>query len=317
MRKIAVTGAAGQIAYSLLFRLCAGEVFQEPFELRLLEVPEAMGFLQGVLMELEDSAFPLLKKVVIGSDPREVFRGADLALLVGAKPRGPGMERSDLLAENGKIFAEHGKALNEVASPDVLVFVVGNPVNTNTLIAMRHAPKIPKERFFSMAGLDHNRAVGMLAQKAGVSPEKVERVAIWGNHSATQVVDFTHARIGGKSVLELIPRSWCEEHLFPRVQKRGAEVIGARGKSSAASATQGVISSLQFLYTPSEKWFSIGIPSEGNSYHIAEGLIFSFPCRSLGEGKVEIVSGLSLDPFIREKLILTEKELIEERSMAL
>ena len=317
MRKIAVTGAAGQIAYSLLFRLCAGEVFQESFELRLLELPEALGALRGVAMELDDSAFPLLRNVVISSDPREVFEDADLALLIGSKPRGPGMERSDLLAENGKIFAAHGKALNDVASADVLVFVVGNPVNTNTLIAMTHAPRIAKERFFSMAGLDHNRAVAMVAQKAGVSPAEVEQTAIWGNHSATQVVDFTHAQIGHRSLLDQIDRKWCEEELLPRVQKRGAEVISVRGKSSAASAAQGVISSLQFLYRPSRHWFSIGISSDGNRYGIEDGLIFSFPCRSLGEGRVEIVPNLSLDPFIREKLAITERELIEERNIAL
>lgn len=319
MKKVAVSGAGGQIAYSFLFRLAAGEVFgnEEPIELKLLEVPQAIESLKGTVMELEDCAFPLLEKVEIEHDAWKVFEGVDLAVLIGAKPRGPGMERKDLLIENGKIFIEQGKALSDVAGKDVRVFVVGNPANTNALIAMEHAEKIGRDRFFAMTGLDHNRAVSMLAQKGGVNVDDVEKMAIWGNHSSTQVVDFTHAELAGKNALELIGRKWCEEEFFPKVQKRGAEVIAARGKSSAASAAQGIISSLQFLYQKREGWFSFGLCSDGNSYGVEGGLIFSFPCRSLGGGNIEVVKGLEWDPFVREKIAITEKELIEERKIAL
>ncbi len=320
LKRIAVTGGAGQIAYSILFRIASGEMLgmDQPVALHILELASSLEALKGVVMELEDCAFPLLKEIHIGSDPREVFKGVNLALLIGSKPRGPGMERKDLLAENGKIFIEQGKALNDVAASDVLVFVVGNPCNTNALIAMHHAPKIPRNRFFAMMRLDQNRAASMLARKAGVFITDVSHVCVWGNHSATQVPDFVNAKIRGKPALETIgDRFWCEEEWIPLVQKRGAAVIAARGKSSAASAANAAIDSIRSLMlpTPQGEWFSVGLISDGNSYGIAEGLIFSFPCRSLGNGKVEIVSNVSWDPYIEEKVRLTEKELLEERSL--
>lgn len=320
LKRIAVTGAGGQIAYSLLFRIASGEMLgpDQPVALHLLEVPQALDSLKGVVMELEDCAFPLLKEVKIGSDPIQVFEGVNYALLVGAKPRGPGMERKDLLADNGKIFIEQGKALNASAAGDVLIFVVGNPCNTNCLIAMHHAPKIPKERFFAMMRLDQNRAKAMLASKAGVPITDVSHVAVWGNHSATQVPDFINAKIKNKPALEMIKdRKWCEEEFLPLVQKRGAAVIAARGKSSAASAANAAIDSIRSLVFPTQggDWFSIGLCSDGNPYGIQEGLIFSFPCRSLGDGKIEIVKNVPLDPFLKAKIALTEKELLEERQL--
>jgi malate dehydrogenase len=271
-----------------------------------------------VVMELEDCAFPLLKEVKIGSDPYEVFKEVNCALLVGAKPRGPGMERKDLLGENGKIFVEQGKALNASAASDVLVFVVGNPCNTNCLIAMHNAPKIPKSRFFAMMRLDQNRAASMLAAQAKASVSEMSRVVVWGNHSATQVPDFVNAKIRGKPALDLISdRKWCEEVFVPAVQQRGAAVIAARQKSSAASAANAVIDSIRSLIlpTPKDDWFSIGLLSNGNPYGIEENLIFSFPCRSKGNGQVEIVPNVSWDPFLKEKIALTQKELLSEREL--
>jgi len=318
LKRIAVTGAAGQIAYNLLFRIASGEMLgpDQPIALHLLEVPEAEGALKGVVMELEDCAFPLLQEIRMGSDPYRLFEGVDYALLVGAKPRGPGMERKDLLGDNGKIFIEQGKALNQSAASDVLVFVVGNPCNTNCLIAMHHAPRLKKERFFAMMCLDENRAKAMLAAKAHVNVSEVTQMAVWGNHSSTQVPDFSHAKIQGKPALDVISdRKWCEEVFIPSVQKRGAAVIAARGKSSAASAANAVIGSIRSLLVPTPKgnWFSVGLLSNGNSYGIGEDLIFSFPCRSLGNGKVEIVKDLPLDPFLKNRIALTQKELLEER----
>lgn len=320
VKRIAITGAGGQIAYSILFRIAAGEMLgrDQPIALHLLEIPEAQGPLMGVAMELEDCAFPLLKEVKISADPYEAFEGVHYALLIGAKPRGPGMERKDLLGENGKIFIEQGKALNASAARDVLVFVVGNPCNTNCLIAMHHAPALPKEHFFAMTRLDQNRAQSMLAAKAKVGVEEVSNIAIWGNHSATQVPDFVNAKIRGKSALDLIKdRKWCEEELVPMVQKRGATVIAARGKSSAASAANAAIDSIRSLVqpTPAGDWFSVGLISDGNKYGIQKGLIFSFPCRSKGNGKIEIVDNVPWDSFLKEKIALTEKELLEERSL--
>lgn len=320
VKRIAITGAGGQIAYSILFRIAAGEMLgqDQPIALHLLEVSEAQGSLQGVVMELQDCAYPLLKEVVVGSDPYKVFEGVSYALLIGAKPRGPGMERKDLLGENGKIFIEQGKALNAAAASDVIIFVVGNPCNTNCLIAMHHAPKIPKDRFFAMMRLDQNRAKAMLAVKAGVAVETVSQVAVWGNHSATQVPDFLNAKIQGKPALEAIKdRKWCEEEFVPLVQKRGAAVIAARGKSSAASAANAAIDSIRSLVqpTPQDDWFSIGMISNGNPYGIQEDLIFSFPCRSKGNGKIEIVKNVPWDPFLKERIALTEKELLEEKEL--
>lgn len=317
LKRIAVTGGAGQIAYSLLFRLAKGELLgpNQPIALHLLDVPEGVAGLKGVLMELEDCVFPLLKEIKIGSDPEEMFGGVHLAFLVGAKPRGPGMERKDLLADNGKIFVEQGKALNRAAAKDVRVLVVGNPCNTNCLIAMHHAPDIPKSQFHAMTRLDQNRAVFQLAKKAGVETHEVSKVTIWGNHSATQVPDFVHAEIQKKPALQMIDdRKWLEGFFVQAVQKRGAEVIAARGKSSAASAASAAIDSMRSLWVKSD-WFSAGVYSHGNPYGIRDDLVFSFPCRSKGEGDLEIISGLKWDQFLQEKIAITQKELEEERDL--
>ncbi len=320
LKRIAVTGGAGQIAYSLLFRIANGEMLgkDQPIALHILEIPEAMKALEGVQMELEDCAFPLLKEVVIGSDPKKIFKDVDIALLVGAKPRGPGMERAELLSENGKIFVEQGRALNEVAKPDVKVLVVGNPCNTNCLIAMSNAPRIPRENFHAMMRLDHNRAASQIARKSGADVSDVSHMIIWGNHSSTQVPDFVNAKVRGKPVKDVIhDKDWLEGEFINTVQKRGAAIIAARGKSSAASAASAIIDSIQALMnpTPNGHWFSSGIYSKGNPYGIAEDLIFSFPCRSLGDGKVEIVKNLAWDEFLKNKIKLTEKELMEERDL--
>jgi malate dehydrogenase len=319
VKKIVVTGGAGQIAYSLLFRIASGEMFglKQKVALHILELPEALKALEGVVMELDDCSFPLLHEVKIGSDPHTLFQGVHLAILVGAKPRGPGMERRDLLAENAKIFIEQGKALNQAAE-DVKVVVVGNPCNTNCLIAMHHAHKVRKENFFSMTRLDENRAKALLAQKAGVAVTEVRQVCVWGNHSATQVPDFMHAKIGKKRVSDVIKdQTWLEREFVVRIQKRGADVIAARGKSSAASAAQGIIDTVKSLYvpTPEDDFYSVSLLSDHNPYSIQQGLIFSFPCRTLANGKVEIVPGLELDSFLKEKIALTEKELLEEKHL--
>ena len=315
IKRVAVTGAAGQIAYSLLFRIAAGDLLgpDQPVALHLLDIPDAIPSLKGVAMELDDCVFPLLKEVKIGSDPEEIFGGVHYALLVGSKPRGPGMERKDLLVDNGKIFIGQGKALNHAASRDVRVLVVGNPCNTNCLILMHHAPDIPKENFHAMTRLDQNRAVFQLAMRAKVGIEEVSHVAIWGNHSSTQVPDFVNAKIRGRSATEAISdRRWLEEEFVLKIQKRGAEVIGARGKSSAASAAHAAIGSLRSILAPTS-YFSAAVFSEGNPYGVANDLVFSFPCRSQGKGDWEIVSGALLDSFLKDKIALTQKELIEER----
>ena len=315
---VAVTGGAGQIAYSVLFRIASGEMLgpDQPISLRILEVPEAKDALQGVVMELEDSAFPLLHDVQIATDPFEVFEGVQIALLIGAKPRGPGMERKDLLAENAKIFINQGKALNEKADRGALIFVVGNPCNTNALITLSHAPNLNPRHIFAMTRLDENRAKAQLALKAGVPVHEVSNLAVWGNHSSTQVPDFTHAKIGNKPAEEVIgDRKWLETTFFETVQKRGAAIIAARGKSSAASAANAIVYSIRSLMapTPEGEWFSMSLLSDGNPYDIQTNLIFSFPCISKGDGHVEIVPGLQWDSFIKEKIVETEKELLEER----
>jgi malate dehydrogenase len=320
LKRVAVTGAAGQIAYSILFRMATGEMLgdDQPIALHLLEIPEAQEPLKGVVMELEDCAYPLLKEVKMGADPYEVFKGVNYALLIGAKPRGPGMQRKDLLKENAKIFIEQGKALNASAASDLIVLVVGNPCNTNCLIAMHHAPKIPKERFFAMMRLDQNRAQSMLADKVKVDVAEVSNVVVWGNHSATQVPDFINAKIHQKPALELIKdRKWCENEFMSMVQQRGAAVIAARGKSSAASAANAAIDSIRSLIHPTKsgEWFSVALFSNGNSYGVEEDLIFSFPCISKGSGMIEIVKNVPWDPFLKEKIALTEKELLEEREL--
>lgn len=317
IKRVAVTGGAGQIAYSLLFRIANGEMLgrDQPIALHILEIPDALPALEGVKMELEDCAFPLVKEIHIGSNPEEIFKEVHFALLVGAKPRGPGMERGDLLKDNGKIFVGQGRALNAVADPDVKVLVVGNPCNTNCLIAMSNAPRIPRENFHAMTRLDQNRAAAQLAKKAKVDVSEVSSLTIWGNHSSTQVPDFDNAKIGGKPVLEVIKdRSWLEGDFVSIVQKRGAAIIAARGKSSAASAASAAIDTIKSLVTP-DKWFSSGVCSDGNTYGVAENLIFSFPCRSTGNGKYEIIKNVPWNSFLVNKIRLTEQELLEERHL--
>jgi len=320
VKRVLVTGGAGNIAYSLLFRIANGDLLgpNQAIALNILDIPEAIDGMEGVRMELEDCAFPLLKDIRVGTDPAILFRDVDYALLVGAKPRGPGMERKDLLAENAKIFIEHGKALNEVASDDVKVLVVGNPCNTNALIAMHAAPRINRSNFMAMTRLDQNRAMSLLAQKANAEVCDVSRVAIWGNHSATQVPDFVNAQIRGHSTFELIPdRQWLENEFIQTVQQRGAAIIKARGKSSAASAANAVLDSIRSLHekTPNGDWFSLAVCSDGNPYGIADDLIFSFPCVSRGKGDFEIVPNVPWDAFLQEKITQTEQELLEEKRL--
>lgn len=319
LKRIAVTGGSGQIAYNLLFRIISGEVFglDQPIALHILEIPAAFDSLKGVVMELYDCCSPLLKEVVISTEPKEAFEGVNYALLVGSKPRGPGMERKDLLSENGKIFVGQGKALNAVAAKDVKVVVVGNPCNTNCLIAMHNAPDLSKDQFYAMTRLDQNRAAYQLANKAKVENVDVSNVTIWGNHSATQVPDFVHAKIKGKPAADIITdKKWLQEEFFTKVQKRGAEVIAARGKSSAASAANGLVDTVQSLWQPTSKgdWFSLAICSDNNPYGIEKDLIFSFPC-TLKNEKPEIVPGLQFDRFLEEKIAITQKELLEERDL--
>ncbi len=320
LKRVAVTGAAGQIAYSLIFRIAAGDLLgpDVPIALHLLDLPEAEGTLKGIEMELNDCVFPLLKEIKIGSKLEEIFGGVHYALLVGAKPRGPGMERKDLLADNGKIFVGQGSALNKVASRDVRVFVVGNPCNTNCLIAMHHAPDLPRNRFFGMTRLDQNRAVYQLASKANAGVEEVTHMTIWGNHSSTQVPDFLNAKIRGRPAVDVIhDRKWLEGEFVQKIQKRGAEVIAARGKSSAASAANAIVGTIRSIVTPTPQgqWFSLAVISEKNPYGIPEDLVFSFPCKSQGKGDWAIVPGLALDPFLKEKIKVTQKELMEERDL--
>jgi malate dehydrogenase len=319
--KVAVTGGGGQIAYNLLFRIAAGELLgqDQPLFLAIHDLPEQIETnLKGVLMELEDGLYPLLQKVVCSSNLHEIFNEADLVILLGSKPRGPGMERRDLLHGNGTIFQLQGKVLNEVALKETLVFVVGNPCNTNCLIAMSNAPNIPRKNFHAMTRLDQNRALFQLAKKAHVPLQEVKNVTIWGNHSSTQVADFLNANISGVSLTDKITDiEWLKNDFLKIIQQRGAEIIKARGKSSAASAAQAIIDAIKDLMKKSEsdKWFSSAICTDNNPYGIKEGLIFSFPCQSDGLGKIKIVSDLSLDNFLKEKIIISEKELIEEREL--
>jgi malate dehydrogenase len=316
--RVAVTGGAGQIAYSLLFRIGNGEVFgpDQPVILQILEIPEALNALKGVVMELNDSAQPLVHGVVATDDPNVAMKDASWAILVGGKPRGPGMERSDLLSENGKIFVEQGRAINAHAASDIRVLVVANPCNTNCLVAKANAPDIPANRWFAMTRLDENRAKSQLADRAGKLVTSVTNVGIWGNHSATQFPNFEHALIDGKPAEEVIDdRAWLEGEFIEVVQKRGAAIIQARGKSSAASAANAALDTVRSLIslTPSGDWFSAAIPSEGNPYGIADGIVYSFPLRSDGRGNVEIVTGMELSDYARGKMKLTEDELLDER----
>lgn len=319
LKRIAVTGGAGQIAYNLLFRIGAGELFgpDQPVALHILEVQEALKALEGVKMELQDCAFPLLKEIQIGSDPMVLFQGVHHALLVGAKPRGPGMERSDLLKDNGHIFVGQGKALNAVADRNVQVLVVGNPCNTNCLIAMSQAPNIPRANFRAMTRLDQNRAVALIAEKAQVNCSDIERVTIWGNHSLTQVPDASQALIQGRPIRDVIADpKWLETVMIPAVQKRGAAVIAARGKSSAASAANAILDAVRDMENPTPKgqWFSAAVFTGENPYHIDPNLIYSMPCRSKGNGEFEIVKDLICSDFILARMKESEAELKEERA---
>ena len=318
--RVAITGAAGQIGYSLLFRIASGAMFgpEQPVILQLIERADekAMAALQGVCMELDDCAFPLLKGLVPTSNPDEGFKGANWALLVGAQPRGPGMERKDLLAANGKIFTGQGNSIAKNAASDVRVLVVGNPCNTNSLIAANNAPGVPKNRFFAMTALDENRAKSQLAQKAGVDTTAVSNLAIWGNHSATMYPDFANAKISGQPVPSVITdEAWLQGEFIATVQQRGAAIIKARGLSSAASAANAACNTVYKLThpTPAGDWFSVGVHSDG-SYGIEKGLIFSYPTRSNGTD-FEIVQGVPLNEFSKAKIAATENELKEEKSL--
>lgn len=315
--KVAVTGAAGQIGYALLFRIASGQMFGQDtaVELQLLELEQALPAAKGVIMELDDCAFPLLEKVSVTSSLDEAFRDVNWALLVGSVPRKAGMERGDLLKINGGIFTTQGKAIEKNAASDVRVLVVGNPCNTNALIAMNNAKGVPSDRWFAMTGLDENRAKTQLAQKAGVLVKEVSNVAIWGNHSATQYPDFYNAKIQGKPATSMISdEAWLKGEFISTVQKRGAAIIAARGASSAASAANAVVDTVHNIVTPTKAgdWFSAACCSNGE-YGVEKGLIFGYPLRSDGK-KVEIVSGLEINSFGKEKFDTTHKELIEERN---
>ena len=312
--KVAVTGAAGQISYSLVFRIASGQMLgaDQPIILQLLEIPPAMEALSGVVMELEDCAFPLVEEIVATDDPNVAFAGSEIALLVGSRPRGPGMERKDLLEANAQIFSVQGKSLNEHASEDLRVLVVGNPANTNCLIAQKNAPDIDPRRFSAMTRLDHNRAVTQLAEKTQAHTTDVNGVIIWGNHSATQYPDINHATVNGSSASTLVDHNWIEKTFIPTVQQRGAAVIASRGLSSAASAANAAIDHVRdWLQGTDGEIVSMGVCSDG-SYGIESGLIYSFPCTCDG-GDWKIVQGLEISEFSRSKMLATESELIEER----
>jgi malate dehydrogenase len=314
--KVAVTGAAGQIGYSLLFRLASGDLLGQdtPIELRLLEIPQALKTLEGVVMEIDDCAFPLLAGVQIGDDANAVFDGVNLALLVGARPRTKGMERGDLLEANGAIFTAQGKALNEVAADDVRIGVTGNPANTNALIAMSNAPDIPRERFSALTRLDHNRALSQLAARTGSRVADITKLTIWGNHSATQYPDIFHAEIAGKNAAEVVnDQDWIENDFIPTVAKRGAAIIEARGSSSAASAASATIDAARdwLRGSPGDSWVSMAVASDG-SYGVPEGLVYSYPVTTR-DGDWTIVEGLEINDFSRTRMDATAAELVEER----
>jgi len=313
--RVAVTGAAGQISYAMLFRIAAGDMLgsDQPVILQLLEIPPAMDALQGVVMELDDCAFPLLRGIVASDDPATAFADVDFAMLVGARPRGPGMERKDLLKENARIFSVQGKALNEAASKDVRVLVVGNPANTNALIASANAPDLDAAQFTAMTRLDHNRAISQLAEKTGAATTDISRVTIWGNHSATQYPDIHHAMIAGKGAVDLVDEAWMTDDFIPTVQQRGAAIIKARGASSAASAAGAAIDHMCTWVqgTPENDWVSMAIPSAGD-YGIEAGLIYSFPVTCSG-GQYTVVRDLAINSFSEACMQATEAELREER----
>ncbi|WP_433251892.1 malate dehydrogenase [Streptosporangium sp. CA-135522] len=311
--KVTVTGAAGQIGYALLFRIASGQLLgaDVPVKLSLLEIPQAVKAAEGTAMELDDCAFPLLSGIEVTDDANKAFAGANVALLVGARPRTAGMERGDLLQANGGIFGPQGKAINDNAADDIRVLVVGNPANTNALIAQQHAPDVPAERFTAMTRLDHNRALSQLAAKLQVPVTEIKKMTIWGNHSATQYPDLFHAEVGGKIAAEQVDEAWLRDTFIPTVAKRGAAIIEARGASSAASAANAAIDHV-FDWVNGAEWTSAAIPSDG-SYGVPEGLISSFPVVSR-EGKWEIVQGLEIDAFSRERIDASVRELEEERA---
>ena len=312
---VAITGAAGQIGYALAFRVASGAMLgpDQPVNLHLLEITPALPTLQGVVMELNDCAFPTLNKVVATDDARVAFKDCHAALLVGARPRGPGMERKDLLLANAQIFSAQGKALNDVAARDVRVLVVGNPANTNALIAMKNAPSLKPQSFTAMTRLDHNRALSQLAEKTGTHVNDIQKMIIWGNHSATQYPDINHCFVKGQPARSLVDAEWVEKTFIPTVQQRGAAIIKARGASSAASAGSAAIDHIRDWFRGSTQgdWVSMGIPSDG-SYGIPEGVIYSYPVVCRG-GHYEIVQGLAIDEFSRKRMDATHQELLEER----
>jgi malate dehydrogenase len=316
---VAITGGAGQICYNLLFRLASGEVFgpDQPVKLRILELPFAMQALEGVAMELEDCAFSTLAGIELTDDVNVAMDGINWALLVGSKPRGPGMERADLIKENGPIFTGTGRAINTNAADDVRVLVVGNPCNTNCLITMANAPDVPRDRFHAMTRLDQNRAENQLAKMAGVPVSVISNMIIWGNHSAKQVPDYHNVRINGAPATELLDLEWLQGEFSSTVAKRGAAIIAARGKSSAASAASAALDAVRSLITPTpeDQVFSSAVCSDGNPYGIPEGLIFSFPCRSAGDGTYEIVPGLAFDDELTSRIAITRDELVSEREV--
>ncbi len=314
--KVTVTGAAGQIGYALLFRIASGQMLgpDTPVELSLLEIPDAVKAAEGTAMELDDCAFPLLSRIDISDDPKQAFDGCNVALLVGARPRGPGMERSDLLEANGGIFKPQGEAINSVAADDIKVLVVGNPANTNCLIAMSNAPDVPRERFTAMMRLDHNRAIAQLANKLGKRVSDVTNMTVWGNHSTTQYPDVVNAKVGGASAWDAVDdQAWIADEFIPKVAKRGAAIIDARGASSAASAANAAIDHVHdwVLGTPAGDWVSMGVPSDG-SYGIAEGIVCGQPC-ACANGEWQVVEGLEVPEFSRERVDASVAELREER----
>ncbi len=314
--RVAVTGAAGQIGYALLFRIAAGDMLgkDQPVILQLLEITPALKALAGVVMELDDCAFPLLHGVVATDDPNVAFKDADYALLVGSRPRGPGMERKDLLQANGAIFTVQGKALNDHASRGVKVLVVGNPANTNCLIALKNAPDLAPEQFSAMTRLDHNRALSQLAARTGAKVSDVRKMIIWGNHSSTQVPDVSHATVAGRPAASLVDDAWVDGEFVPTVQKRGAAIIDARGASSAASAANAAVDHMRTwaLGSPEGDWVSMGVLSSG-AYDVAEDIVYSYPV-TVRDGVVAVVEGLSVNATVRSKMKATEQELLEERA---
>ena len=313
--RVAVTGAAGQISYALLFRIASGDMLghDQPVILQLLEIPPAMEALQGTVMEIEDAAFPLVQGIVASDEPEVAFGDADFAMLVGARPRGPGMERKDLLTENARIFSVQGAAINAVASRDIRVLVVGNPANTNALIAASNAPGLDRRQFTAMTRLDHNRAISQLAAQTGKPSTTITRMSIWGNHSATQYPDISHALISGSPAIELVDQAWVVDDFIPTVQQRVAAIIKARGASSAASAASAAVDHVRTWVqgTPENDWVSMAIPSDG-SYGISDGLIYSCPVTCSG-GHYDIVPALEIDEFSQIRMSETEQELLEER----